>query len=114
MSSFGQPLRMLFARHELWAVETAMRFPFFALFIHATLWVWGLPVFPILLLLSAIGEGSLIGAAVVMAIGIPLLLVFFIWFVRWYLICAGLMIGRRTMAENKRTNVRTRLRLSDA
>lgn len=105
---------MLFARHELWAVETAMRFPFFALFIHATLWVWGLLAVPVLIVLLLVLGGSVIGAAIMTAITLPFLLAFFLWFSRWYFLCVGLVCGRRRMAENKLRQVRLRLGLSDA
>ncbi len=114
MSGLRQSVQLAFARHELWAIETAMRFPFFAIFIHATLWVWGLPAVPVLLLLFVITEGSILGAAIMMVIGIPLLVSLCPWFFPWYFICAGLMLGRPAMAQRKRESVRARLGLSDA
>ena len=104
------PLALRFLRHEAWAITAAIRFPFFSIFIHATLWVWVLPA--TLLLVSGIFAmefGGLLGLLFATTLACALLAITFPWFLRWYFVCVGLMFKRPKMAHQKASDIATRL-----
>ncbi len=95
-------------RSELWALGLAMKEPVLAIFPILTtvgFW-WGLialfVILPTMLLLEVLGRT---GRLILAVLGIPalvaLLAVVATWFFRWYFIAAGLMFGRRAMAQVK-------------
>ncbi len=88
-----------------------------AIFPISTLALWfflpasvvSLALFP--LLLAAEG-GGLAAGIVMLLLSIPIgmaLVVTFVWFVPWYLICLKLMFGHHAAADQKRLAVRQRL-----
>lgn len=104
-------IKLLFTRHEAWALKAARRVPLFALFAFATLWVWFfLPMIPIgILAFVTLEKAGVLGAIVNMVLGIGGLAIIAPWFFRWYFICAGLMFGRTEMAQSKEDDVSDRL-----
>jgi hypothetical protein len=103
-------VRDRFTKHELWALTLAERWPFFALFFAATLWVWALPLVPVLAFFVL---GTLRWPLVTFVPGLVLgmALCFFVapWFFRWYFVSVGLMFGRTGMARRKSQSLLQRL-----
>jgi hypothetical protein len=99
-------IALAFLRHKACAIKTAMRVPFFAIFIHATLWLWVLLLMPALLLVTyAMLYGGILGVLVASIFALALLAVAAPWLFRWYFVCVGLMLGRQSMAQPKATDV---------
>ena len=95
-----------FLRHEAWAIKIAMRVPFFAIFIHATLWLWVLLLMPALLLATyAMVYGGILGVLIASVFALALLAVAAKWLFRWYFVCVGLMFGRQSMAQSKAADI---------
>ncbi|WP_138466407.1 hypothetical protein [Poseidonocella sp. HB161398] len=101
---------MRFARHEAWAIRTAMKAPLFSTHVSATLWIWTFPVIPASLPLVLLSGHALIPAAILgMVASILFLAAAAPWFFRWGFICMGLMAGRRELAQKKQKAVLARL-----
>ena len=97
-----------FTRHEIWALNMALRYPFFGLFaVVALCVVWFLlPSIPVgaiavYLLLNAETAGIVFNVVLSIVFGSAALALFMPWLLRWYLICAGLMFGSKKMAQTK-------------
>ncbi|MGJ8594697.1 hypothetical protein [Sulfitobacter sp.] len=94
-------IALAFTRHEAWAIRTAMRFPFFAIFIHATLWGWVLLITPALVVGAYAQRLGIVGLLLIVPLGLGILALIFPWSLRWYFVCVGLMFGRPRMAQVK-------------
>ena len=90
-------------RHELWALQTAKRVPVLAVFPVITLAVW--PLVPALALsvpcLYLLSQTPKLGALVTAVVAGPFAALIAGWWGHWYLIAAGIMIGKPGMAERK-------------
>jgi len=99
-----------FTRHELWALKMAERIPLFALFFAATLWIWSLPLLP---LLAAYGVLMVRWPFLTLlpSLIFAMALSFFVapWVIRWYFLSVGLMIGRKNSAATKRHELERQL-----
>jgi hypothetical protein len=108
-------LKLVFLRHEIWALQMARRIPFLSLFFASTLWVWALPlVFVLLPLATAMTWASatqwlFVFHAINMIIGIIGLAIIAPWFFRWYFLCTGLMFGKTGMADAKAVDLANQL-----
>jgi hypothetical protein len=100
-----------FLRHEAWALQCAMRFPFFAIFILATLWPWFLVPALVLapLFIFAIETCGVVGAILGLCMGAAGLLLVSLWVFPWCVLCVGLMLGRPRMAQVKADELEARL-----
>lgn len=78
-----------------------MRFPFFAIFIHATLWGWVLLITPALVVGAYAQRLGIVGLLLIVPLGLGILALIFPWSLRWYFVCVGLMFGRPRMAQVK-------------
>ena len=100
-----------FLRHEAWALRTAMKFPFFAIFSFATLWPW--VCVPALVLapmfIFAVETGGVVGAILGFSLGLGGLFFVGLWFFPWCFICIGLMFGHPRMAQRKADEIAARL-----
>lgn len=105
--------KILFTKHELWALKWAQRLPLFALFWAATLWVW--IIIPVLLtspvLIFLFNNWPIVNAVAGLLLGMAFLFFIGPWFFRWYFICTSLMFGRSKMSNTKRTELKGRLKL---
>jgi len=111
-------IKRAFLRHELWAIKMAQAYPIAALYFMGSLWVWGLPLIPLSFslvvgMIRLFEMGRVIPATALSAvgtfIGIAFLVIVAPWFIRWYFLAFGLMMGRGAMAERKLLETRKRL-----
>ena len=104
-------LKLWFTRHEAWALQTAMRFPAFALFPVGTLFIWGfspaLVVAPFFVLVM--DTGHIPGLITSLVCALVWLAFISAWLFHWYLICVGLMFGHPRMAKEKAEELAARL-----
>ncbi|MGB0902443.1 hypothetical protein [Halocynthiibacter sp.] len=103
-----------FRRHEYWAIQTARKVPFFAIFVFATLAIWVIPALPILVLVSLpLGAENLWfaipGAILNVLAGVVLMILVTPWYFRWAFICMGLMFRRGKMAQDKENELKETL-----
>ena len=114
-------IKINFTKHEIWALTWAQRLPLFAAFFAGSLWVWpfipALVAVAVFILIVAVFPnfpvfmngwplpfaivGALVGNAFLLSVA-P-------WSFRWYFISAGLMFGRRKMANKKMEELKRRL-----
>ncbi|WP_346896775.1 hypothetical protein [uncultured Roseibium sp.] len=104
-------IRIRFLHHEAWALRTAKRYPVLAIYAFMTLWIWfiaaGLPFGLSALVLMEFG--GRLGAAMSIFPAAAGLILILPWLFRWYLICAGLMFGKGTLAKRKEIELSQRL-----
>ena len=126
MRDVWRKIKIRFLKHELWVATNALDLPFFSLFSTMTLFIWVLLPISVVAMpfVQFIPEGGFsiahldgptkILTILVWGIGLTVLLVanfvLFFWWGRWYLICAGLMIGSETMAKVKLTKIQAKLK----
>lgn len=82
-----------------------MRFPFFAIFINATLWGWVLLMAPALVVGAYAPRLGIVGLLLSVPLGVGILALIFPWLLRWYFVCVGLMFGRPRVAQVKAATV---------
>ena len=104
-------LQLRFTRHEMWALKASRKVPIFSLFAFGTLWIWFfVPMIPIgIFSVFLLENAGVLGAVINMVIGIGGLALIAPWFFRWYFVCAGLMFGRKKMAQKKEDDISARL-----
>ena len=101
-----------FARHELWALDMAERFPSLAIFFASSLWVWALPCVPVFTIVAIL---SIKWPFLYLLIAFPSMAVLYFvapWFFRWYFISVSLRLGKTAMAAEKRKKIKERLKLA--
>lgn len=111
-SNLLQSLQIRFIRHEIWALKASRKIPIFSLFAFGTLWIWFfVPMIPIgFFSIFLLENAGVLGAVVNTVIGIGGLALIAPWFFRWYFVCAGLMFGRKKMAQAKEEDTSARLK----
>ncbi len=102
-----------FSRHELWVLGQAERFPLFAIFFAATLWLWIIPVVPLFAIVAvAMQRMPLEGSIAAIFVGIGFCIVIFPWMLRWHLVCAALMFGQKRQAAELRVHLMDKLEIA--
>ena len=92
--------RLLFTRHQIWALGIAQDAPILGLICIPTLFIWML--WPVLVVLLIFGPGphdlNSFFYGLVLA-WVASLLVFMIWYMRWFVISLSLLIGIYAFAD---------------
>jgi glucan phosphoethanolaminetransferase (alkaline phosphatase superfamily) len=97
-----QDIKLDFATHELWVLKQAKKLPIMGMFFVATLLFCG--IIPLLLitplhvfLIETFPKWYPISRLLLL----PILVMVYIWVMRWYIICIALVFGARGMARRK-------------
>lgn len=96
-------LRGLFLCHELWALRSSIKWPFFSVIILGTLNLWWiLPNIPLSILGAWLfANGHVFATIVVGAIGLVVGLPTFTRVFEWYFMAVGLMLGTGATARKR-------------
>lgn len=126
MKAAWRKIRARVLRHEVWVANTAIEFPFFSMFLIMSLfavWLFLPAIIPSILAVKIYTSVDWPQTGVFpqfisifwLIIAIPLNVILFLWFGRWYLIGVSLMLGSEQSACKKLAETKAKLKaLTDA
>ena len=110
MKSVIVQIEKQYLRHQLWALQWALKIPLLSIFFLFTLNLWWIiPAIPLsFLTLYLLYASQLFLASLVFVLGLLLLLSPYFSFFEWYCLSIGLMIGTGASAQAKHGDIERR------